>query len=170
MNQAGCACAYVYDCCKLLQVFSAPVYPDRRHRLSTLSSSPWSSSSSSFSSSSPSYMPLFLFYLFVPALIRFFFCAVPQRLHPPGFEGCTSSSGVHRTSCSSCLLNRLDTRLNYTRHREFRRTVFFRSFIKCYEKVHRAGYTNTKAKSAPSSHRRAYTRVQVGQKGNVCVE
>lgn len=32
---------------------------------------------------------------------------------------------VHRTSCSSCLLNRLDARLNYTRHHGFDAYVSF---------------------------------------------
>jgi len=49
--------------------------------------------------------------------------AVPQRLHPPPKDA--RHRRVHRTSCSSCLLNRLDARLNYTRHHGFWRACFF---------------------------------------------
>jgi len=140
MNQAGCACAYVYDCCKLLQVFSAPVYPDRRRRLSTLSSI---SSILHTHTHTHIYIYLFLpsfflFHLLVPALVpRFFFCAVPQRQHPPALEGCTSSSG------SSNVLFILF--IESTRHSaklystsQISTRVFFRSFMRCYARgVHR---------------------------------
>lgn len=119
MNQAGYACAYVYDCCKLLRVFSAPVYSDRRvvspplpdpvALLYLIFSPPVPTPVPLLFPSLPSYLNpssttaslpffflsfYFLFYLFVSALVRFSVCCpAAQRLHPPPFEGCTSSSG-----------------------------------------------------------------------------
>lgn len=132
MNQVGCACAYVYDCCKLLRVFSAPVYPDRRRRLSILSSS-----SSSFRllflfpSFSSCFSLFFLSYLSVSALVRFFFYR-PAAL--ASSEGCTSSSG-HRTSCSSNRRRRLAIKLysiSWTPRRAFREALWRYLFVGLY--------------------------------------
>lgn len=119
MNQVGCACAYVYDCCKLLRVFSAPVYPDRRRRLSILSSS------------SSSFRLLFLFPSFSSCFSFFFYSTfpsplssvssstVPQRLHPP-------KDARHRRVIER-LVHRIDdddSLLNYTRSRGLRDALF----------------------------------------------
>lgn len=116
MNQAGCACAYVYDCCKLFWVFSAPVYPDR---FSTLSSS----SSSSRSHRHPSSLCVF-FHSTFPSLDHSSFCR-PAAPASSSVSKDARHRRVHRTSCSSCLLNRLDARLNYTRHHRLWRARFF---------------------------------------------
>jgi len=127
MNQAGCACAYVYDCCKLLRVFSAPVYPDRHRRLTTLSSSRSHRLPSS---------PRVFFHSTFPSLDHFFFCrpAAPAS----SSEGCTSSSGssnvlfilfIESTRRSTKLYStsRVLTRMFLFIH------IFLKEFCWCYE-------------------------------------
>lgn len=118
MNQAGYACIYVYDCCKLLQVFSAPVLPR-----------PPSSLFLSPSRRLPSSLHQEPFFILPFRLRTRPFLLLPSRrvcVHLCSMDA--RHRRVHRTSCSSCLLNRLDTRLNYSRHREFDAHVFWKFY------------------------------------------
>lgn len=107
MNQASCACAYVYDCCKLRRVFFFRAADSPHDRPSpTLSSS-----TSLFAGSllplrartharaharTHTHIHTCLFFISQPFRLRsrpFLLLRPAARLHPPPFEGCTSSSG-----------------------------------------------------------------------------
>lgn len=118
MNQASCACAYVYDCCKLLRVFfrAADSPPSPPHSTPVFSS---------FTSLAGSLLP--------HTRVSFSFPTFPSPLSSVSLSAPRGACihlrskdarhrRVHRTSCSSCLLNLTDST-----SRVLTRTFFFPS-------------------------------------------